>query len=91
MNKQPIVAIYKDGSHYRVEIDGKKIERLRSFEILVSNEPKVGFREWPFYRIEQYLPTEKIIQKIQDVKERTLKQPPEQSEETPESQGQTSS
>ena len=93
MERKPIIAIYKEGQRYRVEIEGEEIERLRSFEILVSNEPKLygGIREWPFYRIEQYLPAEQQTKIIRDAITRTLKQPAEQSEETPGSQDRTSS
>ena len=92
MTGKPIVAIYKEANRYRVEINGEEIERLRTFEIQVSNEARLtGLREWPFYRVEQYLPADKVIERIRDVTAHISKQPAEQSEETHGSQGQTSS
>ena len=92
MDNKPIVAIYKEANRYRVEINGEEIERLRTFEIQVSNEARLtGLREWPFYRVEQYLPADKVIERFRDVTKHISKQPAGQSEETLESQYQTSS
>lgn len=54
MQEIPLIAIYRMGTKYRVEINGKAIERLRSFEVKVSNE--LARTNWPTYRIEQFLP-----------------------------------
>ena len=56
MSKQPIIAIYQDGMKYSVEIDGKKIERLKSFAVRVDANPRSGINEYPYCEIEQYLP-----------------------------------
>ena len=92
MDNKPIVAIYKEANRYRVEINGEEIERLCTFEIQVSNEARLtGLREFPFYRVEQYLPADKVIERFRDVTKHISKQPAGQSEETLESQDQTSS
>lgn len=58
-SKQPVIAIYRNRNGYSVEVNGKEIERLRSFEIRVSNERKTGLVEADFYHAEQYLPLRK--------------------------------
>lgn len=50
----PIVAIYKNGSFFNVEINGEKIDRLVSFEIKVENRQGKAF---PSYHVEQRLPS----------------------------------
>ncbi len=57
MKEIPAIAIFKMGSRYRVEIWGKPIERLKSFEVKISNSlNENSVTEWPAYRVEQYLP-----------------------------------
>lgn len=56
MSKQPIIAIYQDGMKYSVEIEGKKIERLKSFAVRVEANSRSGVNEMPHCEIEQYLP-----------------------------------
>lgn len=55
---EPIAMIFEmppqEGARYRVIACGKEIERLRSFGIDVSNEPRAGVNEGLFYRVEQY-------------------------------------
>ena len=55
-SEEPVIAIYRHPYRpgiYRVEVEGKEIERLRSFEVMVRNDPTQGT---PAYRVEQYLP-----------------------------------
>lgn len=51
--QRPIVAIYKNGAFFDVEVNGEKIDRLVSFEIKVENRQGKAF---PSYHVEQYLP-----------------------------------
>lgn len=57
---EPIIVVFEMppecGVRYRVVVDGKEIERLRSFEMSVKNFNEPGIQETPFYRAEQYLP-----------------------------------
>lgn len=56
MNEKPIIEIFREkSSKYRVRIDGKEVEHLRSFSVSVSNA-RSGVQEAPFYQIEQYFP-----------------------------------
>ena len=57
----PIVVVFEmppefGTMRYCVLVDGKDIERMRSFEINVKNFIEQGIQEAPFYRVEQYLP-----------------------------------
>ena len=45
-----VVKVYETQHGYAVELDGKKVERLRSFEMKIDKEAD------PFIRIEQGLP-----------------------------------
>lgn len=57
MNEKPIVEIFREESlKYRVRIDGKEVEHLRSFSVSVSNARSSGVQEAPFYQVEQYFP-----------------------------------
>lgn len=56
---KPIIEIYQEsnaGRQFRVKVNGKEIERLRSFTLAISNEKKNGLVERPFYTAEQYIP-----------------------------------
>lgn len=56
----PIIVVFEMppefGMRYCVLVDGKEIERMRSFEMNVKNFTEPGIQEAPFYRAEQYLP-----------------------------------
>lgn len=56
---KPIIEVYeevKPNHRFIVKMNGKEIERMRSFSMQISNEKKNGFSERPFYTAEQYLP-----------------------------------
>lgn len=93
MKEIPDIAIFRVGSQFRVEICGKPIERLRSFEIKVSNERgrggTLGIAEYPHYTVEQYM--EPANPKTQTYAGRTAKRPAEGRAEKPEELDQTSS
>ena len=75
---------------FRVEINGETINRLRSFEVKVSNERKHGLTEWPFYHVEQYVPAPEIRWGDPERERYMKKLLAGQSGETPESRDQTS-
>lgn len=53
----PIIEIYRESPmKYRVMVDGKEIENLKSFSVQISNERKCGVIEPPHYTAEIYLP-----------------------------------
>ena len=55
--EKPIIEIYQDGLRYRVLIDGKEIENLKSFSIQIDNSKNgITVKEPAHYQIEQYLP-----------------------------------
>lgn len=60
MDQKPIIAIYRDGMRYRVEIEGKEVERLKSFAVQLDAMPKDGIHEAPSCMIEQYLPLRRL-------------------------------
>ena len=80
MKETPIIAIYKDGMQYRVEIDGKEIERLKRFELKLDAVVHKGVSEPPTYAIEQYFP---ISRPIQDSAKQAFRQSPEEQEAKP--------
>ena len=90
MKDTPMIAIYREGATFRVEINGKAIDRMRSFEVKVSNERKIGISEAPFYHVEQYLPRPEISRGDPERERYMMKRLAEQSVETPGSQAQTS-
>lgn len=54
---KPIIEIYQDGLRYRVLIDGKEIENLKSFSIQIDNSRNgITVKEPAHYQIEQYIP-----------------------------------
>lgn len=67
--EQPVIEIYKDGERFTVKVNGKEIERLRSFEVKVSNERKTGIREAAFYQLEQYFPCTHSIVETETIKD----------------------
>ena len=79
--EEPIVKIWYKFGKAKVEVNGERIERMRSFEIKVSNEMKNGENEYPFYKIEQYLPFPTFTQKGQGREGCTLQRSAEQPEE----------
>lgn len=87
MEQQPIIAIYKDGLRYRVEIDGEEIERLRHFKVELDAHPRKGEREAPYYEIQQYLPAN---HPARGFAKSVCQQPAEQLEETLKSTGRIS-
>ena len=52
-----VVKVYKTQGGYAVELDGKKVERLRSFEMKIEKDAD------PFIRLEQGLPWPLLKQK----------------------------
>ena len=52
-----VVKVYKSQHGFAVELDGKKVERLRSFEMKIDKDAD------PFIRIEQGLPWPLLKQK----------------------------
>ena len=57
---KPVIEIYQDGLRYRVVIDGKEIENLKSFSIQIDNNMKgITVKEPAHYQIEQYVPFKK--------------------------------
>lgn len=67
----------EEGERYCVIADGKRIERLRSFEVSVSNAPRLYASERPFYKIEQYAD----FKKDQFLQELVYKRHPAEEEE----------
>lgn len=59
---KPIIEIYQDGFCYRVVIDGKEIENLKSFSIQIDNDMNgITVKEPAHYQIEQYVPYRKAV------------------------------
>lgn len=79
--EEPVIKIWYKAGRAKVEVNGERIERLRSFEVKVSNEMKNGEHEFPFYKIEQYLPFPTLTPKAQDREECILQRSAEQPEE----------
>lgn len=60
-----MIEIYRDErGKFRVWIDGKEIERLKSFSVSVSNARFDGYREGPSYTVEQYMPRERMSREM---------------------------
>lgn len=73
--EEPVIAIYRHPHRpgiYRVEVEGKEIERMRSFDLHIHNDPTGAGGS--HYTVEQYMPLSPRAKRAKEELGRSLRE-----------------